>query len=152
MRLPVDARHPEARCCRGVRWGGSPEGCAQGRAVVKAATIAFPSHPRRPPRRPVAAPQRTSRGARSPPPRPGPSHHRRHLNAVGCSAKSVRCWELVVFCACCLSPSRFKMTVKAAEASGPTLTYSKMRGMVAILIGERRGGFFEDTQGAVNFL
>lgn len=31
------------------------------------------------------------------------------------------------------------MTVKAAEASGPTLTYSKMRGMVAILIGERRG-------------
>lgn len=30
------------------------------------------------------------------------------------------------------------MTVKAAEASGPTLTYSKMRGMVAILIGERR--------------
>lgn len=32
------------------------------------------------------------------------------------------------------------MTVKAAEASGPALTYSKMRGMVAILIGEREEG------------
>lgn len=39
------------------------------------------------------------------------------------------------------------MTVKAAEASGPTLTYSKMRGMVAILIGERRPDFFQDAQG-----
>lgn len=44
------------------------------------------------------------------------------------------------------------MTVKAAEASGPTLTYSKMRGMVAILIGERRGDYFGDIQGAVIFL
>lgn len=51
-------------------------------------------------------------------------------------------------------PLRSKMTVKAAEASGPTLTYSKMRGMVAILIGERRGAcFFEDARwGAVIFL
>lgn len=32
------------------------------------------------------------------------------------------------------------MTVKAAEASGPTLTYAKMRGMVAILIGEAGSG------------
>lgn len=136
----------------GVLCGGSPEGCAQGRAVVKAAPIAFPSHPRHLPRRSLAAPHGTSRGARSSPPRPGPAHRRRHLNAAGCFAKSVRCWELVVLCSCCVSRSRFKMTVKAAEASGSTLTYSKMRGMVAILIGERRADFFEDAQGAVIFL
>lgn len=47
---------------------------------------------------------------------------------------------------------RSKMTVKAAEASGSTLTYSKMRGMVAILIGERQRGFFDHAQEAVIFL
>ncbi|XP_002191069.3 serine/threonine-protein kinase Sgk1 isoform X1 [Taeniopygia guttata] len=133
----------------GVLRGGSPEGCAQGRAVVKAATISLSSHPRHPPRRPLAAPQRTSRGARSSPPRPGAAHHRRHLNGVGCFAESVRCWELVVLCSCSGAPSRLKMTVKAAEASGPTLTYSKMRGMVAILIAfmkQRRMGLNDFIQ------
>ncbi|KAF2974359.1 hypothetical protein EK904_009919 [Melospiza melodia maxima] len=41
------------------------------------------------------------------------------------------------------------MTVKAAEASGPTLTYSKMRGMVAILIAfmkQRRMGLNDFIQ------
>lgn len=67
MRLPMDARHPEAK----VLWGGSPEGCAQGGEVVKSARIAFPSHPRRPPRR-HWPPPKDWRGRDRPRPAPGP--------------------------------------------------------------------------------
>lgn len=60
MRLPVDARHPEARCCGGTVRGGTPEGSAQDGAALKTATIAFPSH--LVPRGGIGRPQRTSRG------------------------------------------------------------------------------------------
>lgn len=145
-------------CTVGMLEGASLGGCGQGRAVARAATVGRP-----PPdvlgggHRP---PPRTSGGGddRPSPPRPGPAHPRRHLNALGCLAKAVRCWEPVISYARCFisatpttTPPHSKMTVKAAEASGPTLTYSKMRGMVTILIGERRGGFFEDAWGGCDF-